>query len=140
MATTDDELRQRAEAATPGPWLVERDYPSPDVHDAKGNVIATTMHSDLSRQEDGANAAFIAAASPETVKRLLDRVAKAEAGWQPIETAPRDPWVLVYAAPAHGLDGFICTARYHSDGGWCVDELRHATHWRPLPAAPEPTP
>ena len=191
MATTDDELRQRAEAATPGPWLVERDYPSPDVHDAKGNVIATTMHSDLSRQEDGANAAFIAAANPAAVLALLDRVAKAEAGWQPIETtregrvhyaegrvyitlggvehgmpaaeakslmhaiewcagsrtgwqpietAPHDQWVLVYAAPAHGLPGFVCAALCTREGGWCVDELRHATHWRPLPAVPEMTP
>ena len=56
--------------------------------------------------------------------------------WQPIETAPLDQWVLVYAAPAHGLDGFICTARHHSDGGWCVDELRHTTHWMPLPEPP----
>ena len=71
---------------------------------------------------------------------LLARVAKAEAGWQPIETAPHDQWVLVYAAPAHGLPGFVCAALCTREGGWCVDELRHATHWRPLPAAPEPTP
>ena len=57
-------------------------------------------------------------------------------GWQPIGTAPLDAWVLVYAAPRDGLDGFICTARYHSDGGWCVDELRHVTHWMPLPEPP----
>ena len=64
-------------------------------------------------------------------------------GWQPIETAPtgdagtRDrPYVLVYASPAHGLDGFMCVARWDYEGGWCVDELRTATHWMPLPEAP----
>ncbi len=65
-------------------------------------------------------------------------------GWQPIATAPtgdagtRDrPYVLVYASPAHGLDGFMCVARWDYDGGWCVDELRTATHWMPLPEAPQ---
>lgn len=56
--------------------------------------------------------------------------------WQPIETAPSDQSVLVYAAPRDGLNGFICVARHHSDAGWCVDELRDGTHWRPLPAPP----
>lgn len=65
------------------------------------------------------------------------------ADWQPIETAPtgdagtRDaPDVLVYAAPAHGLPGFMCVARWDIDAGWCVDELRQATHWQPLPPPP----
>ncbi len=65
------------------------------------------------------------------------------ADWQPIATAPtgdagtRDaPDVLVYAAPAHGLPGFMCVARWHIDAGWCVDELRQATHWQPLPPPP----
>lgn len=57
-------------------------------------------------------------------------------GWRLIDTAPLDAWVLVYAASRDGLDGFICTARYHSDGGWCVDELREVTHWMPLPEPP----
>jgi hypothetical protein len=75
----------------------------------------------------------------DAIARLMRAAAEAldpTITWQPIETAPLDEWVLVYAAPAHGLDGFICTARYHSDGGWCVDELRHTTHWMPLPEPP----
>lgn len=60
--------------------------------------------------------------------------------WQPIATAPTGDDVLVYAAPAHGLPGFMAVTRWHSDGGWCVDELRAITHWMPLPAAPAQEP
>ena len=68
-------------------------------------------------------------------------------GWQPIETAPRDgTQVLVYARVLHPekwgiyLDPKICAASYHPDAGWCVCEVRDATHWRPLPAPPEGQP
>jgi hypothetical protein len=57
--------------------------------------------------------------------------------WQPIETAPMDGrTVLVWASPYDDLPGFQTTARYHPDAGWCVDELRKATHWMPLPEPP----
>lgn len=59
--------------------------------------------------------------------------------WQPIETAPEGNqwrWVIVYAAPAHGLPGFVCPAQWHPDAGYCVDELRETTHWMPLPPPP----
>ena len=57
--------------------------------------------------------------------------------WQLIEIAPKDGTnVLVWAAPAHGLLGFIALAAYDQDAGWCVDELREATHWMPLPTPP----
>lgn len=77
QAMTDDELRRLAEAATPGPWAVERDHWSPDVYDTKGNVLITTQHSDLSMREDAANAAYIAAAC-NAVPGLLDRLTEAE--------------------------------------------------------------
>ena len=32
---------------------------------------------------------------------------------------------------------FQCVTSYHPDGGWCVCEVREATHFRPLPAGPE---
>ena len=162
---TDDELRRLAEAATPGPWKVERDDPSPDVHDATGSVIATTMHSDLSRMEDGHNAAFIAAANPAAVLALLDRLRAAEAGWQPIETAPREPYEIdvpmelggirrIRMGPCVMLRGEIEGEVIEAEGCWSIknDEPGYwwnidveepatwATHWRPLPAAPEPTP
>jgi hypothetical protein len=57
--------------------------------------------------------------------------------WQPIETAPQDGTeVLVYASPYEDLRGFCCVAKWHPDAGWCVCELRMATHWMPLPPAP----
>jgi hypothetical protein len=76
------------------------------------------------------------AAEAKSLMHAIEWCADGRTGWQPIETAPLDEWVLVYAATAHGLGGFICTARHHSDGGWCVDELRHTTHWMPLPEPP----
>lgn len=57
-------------------------------------------------------------------------------GWRPIKSAPRNFPVLVYAAPAHGLPAFQTVAAWHPDAGWCVCELREATHWMLLPEAP----
>lgn len=62
--------------------------------------------------------------------------------WQPIETAPQDgSCVIVYAAPYYDLPGFVTAARYHPDFGWCVGELRIATHWMshwmPFPDPPK---
>lgn len=61
----------------------------------------------------------------------------AEREWRPIETAKKDGTeVWVYAAPYQDLPGFQCRCGYHSEGGWCVDELREVTHWMPLPPPP----
>ena len=58
--------------------------------------------------------------------------------WRPIETAPKDGTVvLVFAEERQGLPAFQCTAAYHEDAGWCVDELREVTHWMPLPPPPQ---
>jgi hypothetical protein len=66
-----------------------------------------------------------------------------EQDWQPISTAPRDGTeVLVYARVLHPekwgvhLEPMVCAASYHPDAGWCVCEIRDATHWRPLPTPP----
>jgi hypothetical protein len=57
--------------------------------------------------------------------------------WRPIETAPTDGTVvLVFAEERQGLPAFQCTAAYHEDAGWCVDELREVTHWMPLHPPP----
>jgi Lar family restriction alleviation protein len=66
--------------------------------------------------------------------------------WMPIETAPRDGTeVLVYAAmpdhlqwadPDKQLRQIVRVTAWHPDAGWCVDELREASHWRPLPEGP----
>lgn len=73
-----------------------------------------------------------------------------ERGWQPIETAPRDRLVEVYAPspdPArwtpevHDLPPIVCLARWHPDAGFCVCEIREVTHWREhVPPAGEATP
>lgn len=52
--------------------------------------------------------------------------------WQPISTAPTDGTLVEVLAPAaHGLTEIVSDAAYHPDAGWCVDELREVTHWRP---------
>jgi hypothetical protein len=75
----------------------------------------------------------------EARRMLHERTADAlrDDGWQPIETAPQDgTHVLIYAGERAGLPAFQCVAAYHPDGGWCVDELRYAVAWQPLPEPP----
>ena len=65
--------------------------------------------------------------------------------WQPIETIPTDankPWDerrfwLLYAPEREGLPAMQSVCRYHDDAGWCIDELRTATHGQPLPELPK---
>ena len=55
------------------------------------------------------------------------------AGWQPIETAPRDgTLVWVYVAEREELPAFQAPCAWHEDAGWCCDELRPVTHWVPI--------
>ena len=65
-------LRALAMAATGGKW--EEETPcsySPDVM-VGDQVIASTISSDMSRQMDAANAAYIVASQPSTILALLD--------------------------------------------------------------------
>jgi hypothetical protein len=55
--------------------------------------------------------------------------------WQPIETAPKDRDIVVYAAEREGLPGFFSLCRWHPDAGFCVDELREPEWWAEPPAA-----
>lgn len=63
--------------------------------------------------------------------------------WQPIETAPTDGTpILVYAqdttvACDDPLTPFITVCAYHENGGFCVCEIREATHWMHLPEPPQ---
>jgi len=61
------------------------------------------------------------------------------AAWQPIETALRDRMIWVYAPAYEGLPEIVGPCRWHDDAGFCVDELRSPTHWRPLPSPPPAT-
>ena len=59
-------------------------------------------------------------------------------GWQPIETAPKDGTVFLAWAPGReGLPPMFSLCAWHPDGGFCIDELREATNWMPLPEPPE---
>lgn len=71
-----------------------------------------------------------------TVNRLIS------GGWQPIEKAPHDRLVLVYAPgiPEVHLPYIMCTCQWHEDAGFCIDELRTPTHWTPLPEPPDTNP
>jgi hypothetical protein len=64
------------------------------------------------------------------------------AGWQPIGTAPKDgTCFLAYAAPGqHGLPELYSLCVWHSNAGFCIDELREPTHWQPLPPPPGDAP
>lgn len=84
---TDDELRALAEAAMPGPWTAEKDVKPVDGRiDGRIWVNANRGLHGVAMCSDGswigpceANARYIAAASPEVVRGLLDRAEKAEA-------------------------------------------------------------
>ena len=83
----------------------------------------------------------------ETHERRLDDAIAAMivSPWQPIETIPTDadrPWDerrfwLLYAPEREGLPAMQSVCRYHDDAGWCIDELRTATHGQPLPEPPK---
>lgn len=55
---------------------------------------------------------------------------KAGAEWQPIETAPKDRLIEVFASEYEGLNAMISLCQWHPDAGFCVCELRTASHWR----------
>lgn len=73
----------------------------------------------------------------EATKRAEAATAEMEAEWQLIETAPRDGALFLAWAPgAHGLKAIYSLCAWHPGAGFCIDELREPTHWRPLPDPP----
>ena len=74
---TDAELRALAEAATPGPWTrLDTGSEGCSVVASGRRRVARLTHLDLA--ECRADAAYIAAANPQTVLALLDRIAALE--------------------------------------------------------------
>lgn len=80
-------LREFAEAATPGPW---RHNPAPTHHEPVWRVEHTARGAnrgaqfvvanvDGTEKNDVANAAFIAAANPQTVLNLMDEIERLRA-------------------------------------------------------------
>lgn len=65
-------------------------------------------------------------------------------GWQTIDTAPKDVWILVYM-PGEDSMGAIHAARHSTIANghlWFIghhfgSDLSKPTHWMPLPAPPE---
>ena len=121
------------------------------VDDAECEVSALTariteLESQLAQRFDAADMATAAA------QGFRDGVASVSAGWQSIETAPKDGsylllWEQYSDAPFVGYwsDGSWSVSHEHVDaeGGWdganVVDALSMPiTHWMPLPAAPGP--
>ena len=56
--------------------------------------------------------------------------------WQPIETAPKDREILVYAPAYQDLRFLISVCKWNESAGFCIDELRQPTHWMELPKPP----
>lgn len=63
---------------------------------------------------------------------------RAKTTWRDIATAPKDGTLfLAYAeAGQHGLPELYSLCSWNEFGGFCICELRNATHWMPLPAGP----
>lgn len=53
--------------------------------------------------------------------------------WYPIQTAPIDREIVVYAPARHGLQEMASMCRWHEDAGFCIDEVREPTHWTDKP-------
>jgi len=53
--------------------------------------------------------------------------------WKGIDTAPKDGTVVwVFVASYDGLHSFECACAWSKIAGWCADELRIITHWKPM--------
>lgn len=63
--------------------------------------------------------------NPEMLIATADNVS-----WQPIETAPKDTWMLVLT------DRWPETGR-HQTGGWETTDRATPTHWAPIPTLPK---
>lgn len=71
------DLRAKAEAATPGPWITSK-APTGIWVEAPESAVALVGDSFSGREQGPLNAAFIAAANPATILQLLDMVESLE--------------------------------------------------------------
>jgi len=92
---------------------------------------------DLLRTTTYANNHVIALLLKDAALNAVSAIAallRAQGAWQPIETAPQDRPIVVYAPARDGLQEMASICQWHPDAGFCIDELREPTHWTPIPA------
>jgi len=82
---------------------------------------------------------LIGCSFPERVYELhrLIRMCKELNPWLPIENAPKDKDILVYAPSYQDLRHLQQVCRWHNSAGFCIDELRTPTHYKELPEDPK---
>ena len=121
------ELRQLAEAATPGPWASG----DPSFGEGNAQCIVSISERAMGRDIQGPNlrpalfdVEFIAAANPAVILTLLDTAAERDALAESVRTYGRtiDRWGLLIIAATHSED--ITTP--DGDGDWEVIESRLA--------------
>lgn len=76
----------------------------------------------------------------DTARLVAEAIGSETEGWQPIETAPRGPRIVVFESD--GLGCCVASAGWQNTTPdkveWQVvnDITCHPTHWRPLPEPP----
>lgn len=58
--------------------------------------------------------------------------------WLPIEDAPKDRYVRVFAPAYQDLPPLQQVCKWHESAGFCIDELRTPTHYKELDDEPNP--
>lgn len=57
--------------------------------------------------------------------------------WLPIEDAPKDRYVRVFAPAYQDLPALQQVCKWHESAGFCIDELRTPTHYKELDDEPK---
>lgn len=114
-------LRERAEAATPGPWrnsdskvftgyMPEKDRLYGSDNDFICGLYDWEYHEYVDESEEKANATFIAAANPQTIIRLLDELERLASGYKTANEAAQELRVE--------------NARLNKEADWLADHCR----------------
>lgn len=79
----------------------------------------------------------VEAHSQRALTHLCASARRPDGVWHPLDTAPTDGTLILVWAPGYsGLPPMYSLCAYHPDAGFCIDELRYPSHWRPLPPPP----
>ena len=113
------ELRRLAEAATPGPWDFYRPHPAYRAYSIEQVMPEGHLGEAVAVTEEGAvedNAAYIAAASPDVVLGLLDRLAHM--------TEARDNARAEVKRLTAKVERVRALPAKHPAGGWYMTSMR----------------